>query len=132
LHLKEVERRRETGGVHVGTIFRRCRQDEMRAEVRFDNLAGCLRTPRGGSARQIVIVIVDGKIRLRWMSPREYARLQGAPEFTLAPNTVQSLFGFGDGVCVPVVRWVDENILTPVYEDNCNRRNGPSRNRKAY
>jgi len=51
------------------------------------------------------------------MSPREYARLQGAPDFVLAENTIQSLFGFGDGVCVPVIRWLDKNILTPVYED---------------
>lgn len=117
LHRTEVERRRKAGGLHVGTVYRRCRHDEMRAEVRFDNLAGCLRTPRGGSARQIVMVIDDGRIRFRWMSPREYARLQGAPDFTLAENTIQSLFGFGDGVCVPVIRWVDRNILTPVYDD---------------
>jgi DNA (cytosine-5)-methyltransferase 1 len=89
----------------------------MRAEVRFDNVAGCLRTPRGGSARQIVMVIDDGHVRFRWMSPREYARLQGAPNFTLAANTIQSLFGFGDGVCVPVIQWVDQNILTPIYQD---------------
>lgn len=117
LHRTEVDRRRKEGGVHVGTVYRRCRYDEMRAEVRFDNLAGCLRTPRGGSARQIVMVIEDGQVRFRWMSPREYARLQGVPDFTLADNTIQSLFGFGDGVCVPVIRWVDQNILTPVYED---------------
>lgn len=117
LHRREVERRRKAGGVHVGTVYRRCRNDEMRAEVRFDNLAGCLRTPKGGSARQIVMVIENGGVRFRWMSPREYARLQGAPDFALVDNTIQSLFGFGDGVCVPVIRWIDRNILTPIYED---------------
>ncbi|MBX3358409.1 MAG: DNA (cytosine-5-)-methyltransferase [Phycisphaeraceae bacterium] len=121
LHRTEVERRRKSGGLHVGTVYRRCRYDEMRAEVRFDNLAGCLRTPRGGSARQIVMVIDDGRVRFRWMSPREYARLQGAPDFTLAENTIQSLFGFGDGVCVPVIRWMDQNILTPLFEDALTR-----------
>ncbi len=121
LHRREVERRVKEGGMHVGTVFRRCRYDEMRAEVRFDNLAGCLRTPRGGSARQIVMVIADGRIRFRWMSPREYARLQGAPRFTLAENTIQSLFGFGDGVCVPVIGWIDQNVLTPVFNDECLR-----------
>ena len=128
LHRTEVDRRRKTGGVHVGTVYRRCRYDEMRAEVRFDNLAGCLRTPRGGSARQIVVVIDNGKVRFRWMSPREYARLQGVPNFTLAENTIQSLFGFGDGVCVPVIRWMDQNILTPLYEDECSGLNGVDRN----
>jgi DNA (cytosine-5)-methyltransferase 1 len=127
LHRNEVERRRRAGGVHVGTVYRRCRYDEMRAEVRFDNLAGCLRTPRGGSARQIVMVIDDGRVRFRWMSPREYARLQGAPDFTLAENTIQSLFGFGDGVCVPVIRWIDQNVLTPVYEDEAAAAGPPAR-----
>ncbi len=117
LHRTEVERRSKAGGLHVGTVYRRCRYGTMRAEVRFDNIAGCLRTPRGGSARQIVMVIDDARVRFRWMSPCEYARLQGAPDFTLAKNTIQSLFGFGDGVCVPVIRWIDKNILTPVFED---------------
>ncbi len=117
LHRREVQRREQEGGLHVGTVYRRCRNDEMRAEVRFDNVAGCLRTPRGGSARQIVMVIDCGKVRFRWMSPREYARLQGAPDFTLAANTIQSLFGFGDGVCVPVIQWIDKNILTPIYDE---------------
>jgi DNA (cytosine-5)-methyltransferase 1 len=117
LHRREVERRVKNGGLHVGTVFRRCRHEEMRAEVRFDNVAGCLRTPRGGSARQIVLVINNGEIHFRWMSPREYARLQGAPDFTLAKNTIQSLYGFGDGVCVPVIRWIDQNILTPLFDD---------------
>ncbi|MFN0018306.1 MAG: DNA cytosine methyltransferase [Pirellulaceae bacterium] len=124
LHRREVERRMSDGGVHIGTVYRRCRNEVTRAEVRFDNLAGCLRTPRGGSARQIVMVITNGKVRFRWMSPREYARLQGAPEFTLAENTIQSLYGFGDGVCVPVVRWVDENVLTPIYQDECGGTRG--------
>lgn len=133
LHLREVERRRSVGGVHVGTVFRRCRHDEMRAEVRFDNLAGCLRTPRGGSARQIVLVIDNGTVRFRWMSPREYARLQGAPDFPLAENTIQSLFGFGDGVCVPVIQWIDENVLTPIFEGERrpNKSKKPSRVRCA-
>lgn len=131
LHRTEVDRRRKAGGLHVGTVYRRCRNDEMRAEVRFDNLAGCLRTPRGGSARQIVMIIDDGSVRFRWMSPREYARLQGAPNFVLAENTIQSLFGFGDGVCVPVIRWMDKHVLTPVYEDECSRINVPAKNLKS-
>ena len=98
LHRSEVEPRCRAGGLHVGTVYRRYRYDEMPAEVRFDNFAGCWRTPRGGSAWQIVMVIDYGRVRFRWMSPREYAQLRGAPDFTLAQNTIQSLFGFGDGV----------------------------------
>jgi DNA (cytosine-5)-methyltransferase 1 len=88
----------------------------MRAEVRFDGIAGCLRTPRGGSARQIVIVVENGKLKLRWMSPREYARLQGADDYPVLDKVNQMLFGFGDAVCVPVVRWIDDHILTPAYD----------------
>ena len=86
------------------TAYRRMRAGRQRLEVRFDGLAGCLRTPRGGSAKQIVVVVDRGVLRMRWMTPREYARLQGADDYTLPENTIQGLFGFGDAVCVPVIR----------------------------
>jgi DNA (cytosine-5)-methyltransferase 1 len=100
--------------VHVGTGFRRTRKGQVRVEPRFDEIAGCLRVPRGGSARQIVIVIEDGRLRMRWMSPREYARLQGTPEFPLAGTPYQQMTGFGDAVCVPVIRWIDRHVLSPL------------------
>jgi DNA (cytosine-5)-methyltransferase 1 len=53
---------------------------------------------------------------MRWMSPREYARLQGAPNFPLVGGRNQQLFGFGDAVCVPAIQWVDRQVLTPLYE----------------
>jgi DNA (cytosine-5)-methyltransferase 1 len=65
----------------IGTVYRRTRLDEngikrQRAEVRFDDVAGCLRTPAAGSLRQITQV-VEGKImRSRPLSPREAARLK--------------------------------------------------------
>jgi DNA (cytosine-5)-methyltransferase 1 len=103
-------------GLHVGTIYRRKRYGKTRAEVRFDGLAGCLRTPRGGSARQIVIVVNKGCLKLRWMSPVEYGRLQGAGDYPILENVNQMLYGFGDAVCVPAVKWIDEHVLTPAYE----------------
>lgn len=116
-HRAMVDKRRHSPELHVGTVYRRKRDGGTKAEVRFDGLAGCLRTPRGGSARQIVVVVGQGKIRFRWMSPREYARLQGAPDFSLPTNTVQALFGFGDGVCVPVIEHIDRNVLTPIFDE---------------
>jgi DNA (cytosine-5)-methyltransferase 1 len=116
LHRPQVDEMIESGGTFVGTIYRRKRYGKTRAEIRFDGIAGCLRTPRGGSARQIVIVISRGRLRMRWMSAREYARLQGAKDFTLVGNNNQNLFGFGDAVCVPVIQWLDQNILTPVFD----------------
>jgi DNA (cytosine-5)-methyltransferase 1 len=88
----------------------------MRAEVRFDGLAGCLRTPKGGSARQIVIVAQNGKLRMRWMNPREFARLQGVPDFPLVGTPIQQLWGFADAVCVPAIAWIDQHVLTPLYD----------------
>ena len=117
-----------TGKSFVGTIFRRKRLNKTWAEVRFDGMAGCLRTPKGGSAKQIVIVADKGKMRMRWMSAREYSRLQGAGDFPLATNTIQNLFGFGDAVCVPVIRWIDEHILTPIFEaESTSQRNASGR-----
>ena len=100
----------------VGTSFRRIRQGVQRMEVRFDGVAGCLRTPSGGSARQIVIATGDGRLRMRWMSPVEYARLQGADDFPMAGRPNQMLWAFGDAVCVPVIQWIDQHVLTPAYE----------------
>ena len=118
LHRERVDELVRTKSAFVGTIFRRVRKEGQRAEVRFDGLAGCLRTPRGGSGRQIVIAIGEGRMRMRWMSPREYARLQGAPDFPLERSTNQLLFGFADGVCVPAIEWIDRNVLTPLYDAN--------------
>lgn len=115
-HKQQVDCLLACGGLHVGSIFRRVRHGSCRAEVRFDGLAGCLRTPRGGSAKQIVIVLEHGRLRMRWMSPGEYARLQGVGDFPLTGDRIQLLFGFGDAVCVPVIRWIDRHILTPIFE----------------
>ncbi len=114
LHAAKVATIRGTGAEWIGTIFRRIRKGVMRAEVRFDGLAGCLRTPKGGSARQIVIGIEGDRTRMRWMTPREYARLQGAGDFPIDVADTQAMFGFGDAVCVPVIEWIDRQILTPL------------------
>ncbi|MBL9164794.1 MAG: DNA cytosine methyltransferase [Planctomycetaceae bacterium] len=116
-HSRQVELLRAHRGPPLAlTAFRRVREGKQRMEVRFDGVAGCLRTPRGGSAKQIVLAIVDGELRMRWMTPREYARLQGAGDYALPTNTIQALFGFGDAVCVPVIEWIDRHMLTPVFE----------------
>lgn len=118
-HGELVDRLVKGRGLHVGTIYRRVRQKQQRAEVRFDGLAGCLRTPKGGSAKQIVIVIDKGEVRMRWMSPREYGRLQGAGDYPLVGGRIQQLYGFGDAVCVPVIKWIDEHVLTPIFKAAC-------------
>ena len=49
MHRQEVDKLLMDGATKIGTIYRRKRNGRMRAEVRFDDLAGCLRTARGGS-----------------------------------------------------------------------------------
>ena len=80
-----------------------------------DGLAGCLRTPRGGSSKQIVFSAGAGKIRMRWMTPREYARLQGCPDYPIQVDRNEALWGFGDAVCVPVISWIAGNVLSQLF-----------------
>lgn len=94
------------------TMYRRVREGRQRAELRKDGIAGCLRTASGGSSRQMLVRVGVGTIRMRVMTPREYARLQGVPDDYPIPSQVnQALTGFGDAVCVPVIAWIAENIL---------------------
>lgn len=97
------------------TAYRRTRNGAPVWEIRADDISGCLRTARGGSSRQAVVEVSPGGVRARWMTPREYARLQGVPdEFDYSAVTdAQALFGFGDAVCVPVIEWLAEHALVP-------------------
>lgn len=100
-----------------GTVFRRVRHGRSMAELRTDGIAGCLRTPRGGSGRQILFVAGKGRFAVRLLTPRECARLMGADDFRITVPLNQALFGFGDAVCVPVIRWIAENYLTPTWKE---------------
>ncbi len=94
------------------TIFRRMRAGKQRAEVRSDDLSGCLRTASGGSARQILMRAGQGRIQMRHMVAREYARLQGVPDdYPICVGETDALTGFGDAVCVPLVCWIGRNVL---------------------
>ena len=56
-HLAMIRKRLHADARVVATAFRRMRKGRSMAELRFDGLAGCLRTPKGGSAKQIVVII---------------------------------------------------------------------------
>lgn len=102
-------------GLRYRTAFRRMRGGVPVWEVRPDDISGCLRTARGGSSRQAVVALGNHTIRIRWMTPREYARLMGAPEYNLSgTRTNQALSAFGDAVAVPAVSWLAENYLMPL------------------
>jgi DNA (cytosine-5)-methyltransferase 1 len=116
-----------------GTVFRRVRNGRSMAELRNDDIAGCLRTPRGGSARQILVQAGFGKVKIRLMTPRECARLMGADDFVIKVDLNKALFGFGDAVCVPVVSWIARNYLNPILEDMLANAGGlPTKKMWAY
>lgn len=105
----------ERGG--VATMFRRVRKGRTVGEVRGDRLAGCLRTPQGGSSVQFLIDARSGRVRIRPLTAREYARLQGAMSFPITVGQRQAKLGFGDAVCVPAVRWLVDQALGFLVED---------------
>jgi DNA (cytosine-5)-methyltransferase 1 len=115
----QVETIKAKGGRNVGAAFRRIRTENgkkvQRVEARFDGVAGCLRTPAGGSSRQTLIVIENGIVRSRLISPRECARLMGAPDdYPLPRSTNAALHLMGDAVAAPVVAWLGAHLLAPL------------------
>jgi DNA (cytosine-5)-methyltransferase 1 len=123
LNRQKVIAAQQGGQVQVGTIYKRTREGIQRAEVRFDGVAGCLRTPSGGSSRQTIMVVEGAKIRTRLISPREAARLMGLPETYVLPSKYNEAYHLvGDGVVVPVVAHINQNVLLPVINANAQQQ----------
>ena len=122
VNLEKVKKAREAKRLMIGTIYKRTRKKEdgrrtQRAEVRFDGVAGCLRTPMGGSSRQTILVVEGNNIRSRLLSPREAARLMGMPDDYQLPDNRNAAYHLaGDGVVVPVVGHIAKHILEPLLE----------------
>ncbi len=114
VNLAKVKKAQDSKRRMVGAIYKRIRQGVQRAEVRFDGLSGCLRTPCGGSSRQTIMIVKGNSIRSRLLSPREAARLMGLPEDYKLPGKYNDAYHLaGDGLVVPVVRHLAEYILEP-------------------
>jgi DNA (cytosine-5)-methyltransferase 1 len=122
LHLAKVEAARQSSMPQIGSLYKRIRTDgngdrSQRAEVRFDGVAGCLRTSLGGSSRQSLLFVEGDSVRSRLLSAREAARLMGLPDsYNLPPRYNQAYHLLGDGVVVPVVRHLAEHLLEPLTE----------------
>ena len=122
LHRARVAAAAAQGGRHVGALYRRTRPlagggKAQRAEVRFDGIAGCLRTPAGGSSRQSLLIVEDGRVRARLLSPREAARLMGLPETYRLPQSYNETYHLlGDGVAAPVVRHIAQHWAAPLLD----------------
>ena len=116
----------------AGAVYRRIRQEDgervQRAEIRYDGLAGCLRTPGGGSSTQFVLVTENGHSQMRPILAREAARLMGVPEnYRLPKRQTPALKVLGDGVCVDAVRWLGEHLLKPL--SNATQQSGQGQER---
>lgn len=105
-----------------GGLYRRTRIDGngakvQRAEIRFDDISGCLRTPAGGSSRQTILIVNGKSVQARLISTRETARLMGLPDSYILPENYNEAYHLtGDGVVVPVVRHIAAHILEPTLE----------------
>ncbi len=124
INLRKVEAAKKADAKIVGGVYKRTRPDgqggkAQRAEVRFDDVAGCLRTPAGGSSRQTIIVVEGARVRSRLLAPREAAHLMGLPNDYRLPDRYNDAYHLvGDGVVVPVVRYLSENIIEPILNAN--------------
>src|SRR6266508_4530440 len=105
-HRETAERMIAGSKWRYGAVFRRVRQGKSLAELRTEGIAGCLRTPRGGSGRQILFKAGKGKFFARLFTPRECGRLKGAEEHKITSPANKALFGFGYAVSMPVIQWI--------------------------
>lgn len=141
INLKKIKTARLVGKSLIGTVYKRIRptgkngNKVQRAELRLDGIAGCLRTPVGGSSRQTIIIINQSGIRSRLLAPREAARLMGVRDSYPLPKKYNEAYHlFGDGVAVPAAQWLSRHLLLPLvsasqnsgnlYEENGSYRTG--------
>ena len=122
INLEKVRKAQKTGKLSVGCVYKRTRRNAQdtkvqRAEVRFDGVSGCLRTPAGGSSRQVIVIVEGKKIRSRLITARETARLMGLKDTYQLPDRYNDAYHLtGDGVAVPVVRHIAKHLLEPLVE----------------
>ncbi len=115
LHRGKVSEAQRARRLVVGALYRRTRGGVQRAEVRFDGLSGCLRTPAGGSSRQTVLLVHGKSVRSRLITARESARLMGLPDSYILPENYNEAYHLtGDGVAVPAVRHLAAHLLEPL------------------
>jgi len=104
-----------TNGFRAAPGYKRTRAGKPVLELRFDGIAGCLRTPEGGSSRQVLVLRKNGVLATRLLTARETARLMGAPEsYRLPTNYNEAYKAMGDAVAVPVARHVATTLLNPL------------------
>lgn len=102
-------------GMKVFPGYRRIRNGKQVLELRFDGLAGCLRTPNGGSSRQVLVFKKDGRFCTRLLTVRETARLMGVRDSYQLPGSYNDgYWAMGDAVAVPSVKFLANYLLEPL------------------
>lgn len=114
-NLRKLSEQKKKKARVIGMGYKRTRNGQQQVEIRFDGVAGCLRTAKGGSSRQLVFVVNGNKIRSRLLSPREAASLMGMPKTYKLPEKYNDAYNLcGDGVAVPVVRFLAQTVFEPI------------------
>ncbi|MFB3786442.1 MAG: DNA cytosine methyltransferase [bacterium] len=102
-------------GYNVFPGYKRVRNGKQVLELRFDGLAGCLRTPGGGSSRQFVVIRKNGSLNIRLLTVKEAALLMGVPSHYKIPGSYNDGYkAMGDAVAVPVTRYLAKYLLHPL------------------
>jgi len=119
VNISKVKAAQRAGRRMVGAVYKRTRIENgikvQRAEIRFDDVAGCLRTPAGGSSRQVIVVVDGALVRSRLISSRETARLMGLKDDYKLPKSYNEAYHLtGDGVAVPVVSHLAKYLVEPI------------------
>lgn len=132
INTAKVTAAKRSGHRVVGGVYKRTRREDgvkvQRAEVRFDDVAGCLRTPAGGSSRQLILVVDGPVVRSRLLSSRETARLMGLPDSYKLPSRYNEAYHLtGDGVVVPVVRHLAHHLIEPLLTEAASAVDEPVR-----
>lgn len=101
--------------VTVAPGYNRTRANGPVLELRFDGIAGCLRTAEGGSSRQVIVLKRGKRLDTRLLTVREAARLMGAPDSYKIPGSYNDGYtAMGDAVAVPVSRYLAKHLLRPL------------------
>jgi DNA (cytosine-5)-methyltransferase 1 len=123
IHRRKLSRARRAHVRMIATLFLRMRPDNganrQRAEISFGDVCGCIRTPKGGGSRLRVLMVKGPECRSRVLSPREAAALMGLNKSYKLPSAYESAFRvIGDGVAIPVVRFLRDKIIEPLLEES--------------
>jgi DNA (cytosine-5)-methyltransferase 1 len=106
-------RRFKASSLKAAPGYKRTRQGRQVLELRFDDIAGCLRTPQGGSSRQFLIIKREGRLDVRLLTVLETARLMGAPvAYKLPGGYNEGYKAMGDAVAVPATEYLAKHLLS--------------------